>query len=453
MRRISIALVLLISCISSITAAYVGVNPSVGGFNIDMASWDYQGGTNWSGAEVSGAGSANSYSYEQMVGIGGVYEMEVPIEWYKYERPNWNHVYLWDQADSNNKMTISASCPNGFYFVSASNPSARRPFNLIIALKTHHQKSSGLVGGSANGGSANIVLGQGGAINSKEIGYWDYNSSRPHNYGSTNLLIEQDDSYRYQYMWFDVILELPIDDITNTGLLTADGRVYNLVEADDYSAIVTLSIDWNGQHTEVTIPMSGHYSINDGRQSMASLVVRPRAAASNLDIKNMAGDPQTVADIDFMSEIYYEDYERNRHGISNPTAPSGDYRIFLSASNDPLSPDSTFLLEHSSRSPLDAPSPYNTIEYTATLRGYDGPLSDSNRRYLTETFYGNEAISGANVPGVLVESGSHSNTGGDIQYAQFTGSIDVTISEPDTPIMQQGRYVDEIYIHVISTGG
>ncbi len=450
MRRVFSIIALLISCISSITAAYVGVNPSVGGFNIDMASWDYQGGTNWSGAEVSGAGSANSYSYEQMVGIGGVYEMEVPLD-----QTFTGRDYIWSQADSNNKMTISASCPNGFYFVSASNPSARRPFNLVIVLKTHHQENPGLVKSSANGGSAIITLGQGGAINSKEIGYWDYNlvSSRPENFTTTLVWEDSDRSFRYQYMWFDVILELPIDDITNTGLLTADGRVYNLVEADDYSAIVTLSIDWNGQHTEVTIPMSGHYSINDGRQSMASLVVRPRAAASNLDIKNMAGDPQTVADIDFMSEVYSVDYERYRNGISNPTAPSGSYRIFLSASNDPNDSNSTFLLEHSSRSPLDAPSPYNTIEYTATLSGYDGPLSDSNRRYLTETFYGNEAISGTNVPGVLVESDSHSDTGADIQYAQFTGSIDVTISEPDTPIMQQGRYVDEIYIHVVSTGG
>ena len=448
MRRISIALVLLISCISSITAAYVGVNPSVGGFNIDMASWDYQGGTEWnivhSGGNdtypaVTGDSTASRYSYEQMVGTGGVYEMDVDYYWFVA------YIYEWDTAESNYPLTITASCPNGFYFVSSTNEAARRPFRLKVVVNASHSYDTNNPG-TGQFDSKVYTLQDGN--NSVTVDYWDDFDTGRKPYSSA-----EDETYYYQFLWFDVVLELPIDSISNTGTLIADNRQYNLVEADDYNALVTLSVDWNGQHREVVIPLSGYYSINEGKESMASLVVRPRAAASNLDIKNMAGDPQTVADIDFMSEIYSADYEKYRNGVSDPTASNSSYRIFLSASNDPLSPDSTFLLEHSSRSPLDAPSPYNTIEYTATLRGYDGPLSDSNRRYLTETFYGNEAISGANVPGVLVESGSHSNTGGDIQYAQFTGSIDVTISEPDTPIMQQGRYVDEIYIHVISTGG
>ena len=444
MRRISLILALLIICISSIMAATVGVNPGVGGFNIDMASWDYQGGTEWNIVRVgdddtypavTGDSTESKYSYEQMVGTGGVYEMGVETSW---------GFYVWDTAESNNPLTITASCPNGFYFVSSTNEAARRPFRLKVIVNASHSYDTNNPG-TGQFDSKVYTLEDGN--NSFTVGYWDFDTDgKP---GSSVI----HNTYHYQFLWFDVVLELPIDSISNTGTLIADNRQYNLVEADDYSALVTLSVDWNGQHREVVIPLSGFYSINEGKESMASLVVRPRAAASNLDIKNMAGDPQTVADIDFMSEVYSADYEIYRNGVGNPTAPSGSYRIFLSASNDPNDPNSTFLLEHSSRSPLDAPSPYNTIEYTATLSGYDGPLSDSNRRYLTETFYGNEAISGTNVPGVLVESDSHSDTGADIQYAQFTGSIDVTISEPDTPIMQQGRYVDEIYIHVVSTGG
>ena len=417
-------------------AGTLGVNPGVGGFNINMNGENNQGGTTWSDGQVKGSATSSQYSYEQMIALGGVWGMEVPVD-----NGIAHGTYQWDRAESNNPLVITATCPNGFEFVSASNEAARRPFELYLIVKADHNNSNSNPGRNVHRLEDELVAGD----NSGSIKYEDLDSNKP-TYNWTNLVWEdedEDNSYKFQFIWFDVVLCLP-GEVSDTGSLVYNGNVYNLVEAADYSALLTISLDWNGQHQEITIPMSGYFSLNEPQESKASLVVRPRAAAANLDIRGMIGVPQNVADIEFMSEIGSDDYNNRREPDKNPYT---DYYIFLSASNDPSAPNERgFELVHDSLGPFDTPTVQNSVKYTATLTGSD----DSNTADgLSSTFTGTDYINGS-IPGLGITTRTHSNTGSAVRYAQFTGSIDITMQDP-VPTLP-GRYTGEIYIHVVSDG-
>ena len=406
-------------------AGTLGVNPGVGGFNINMRGENNQGGTTWSVGQVTGSATSSQYSHEQVIALGGVWRMEVYTN-------GWGR-YLWDQAECKNPLTVTITCPNGFEFVSASNEAARRPFAIEVVLKASHTHTPNDAGNTPS--TKIIPFDQ----NQKTFTYTEFGFDEPDfKYVLNNI------EYNYQYLWFDLVLSLP-GEVSDTGSIDYNGNVYNLVEADDYSALLTISLDWNGQHQEITIPMSGYFSLNEPQESKASLVVRPRAAAANLDIRGMIGVPQTVADIEFMSEIGSDDYNRDRNPDKNPYS---DYYIFLSASNDPLAHDDRgFELVHDSLGPFDTPTVQNSVKYTATLTGSD----DSNTAdILSSTFTGMDYINGSSIPGLRITTRAHGDTGGAVRYAQFTGSIDITMQDP-VPTLP-GRYTGEIYIHVVSDG-
>ena len=305
MKKAIIAILFLILTISHLLAVtgQAGVNPQSGGFGIDMASDDYRGGTSsWSDSDVTGAESATSYSPKQHVAIGGVWNMEAtggdPDHF-------WSNEY--DFSECRTPMTISASCPNGFYFESISNEGARRPFKIFLRIGTSYSHDPNQSGGTGTKYLPSSILLEEGN-NSKTFYYTELQSDKKiRQEWTTNLL------NHYQYMWFDVILYLPADDydnpVSSTGVLRADGQIYNLVEADDYFAPLTISVDWGTDHEEITIPLSGYYSRNPQNDidSHTSLYVRPKAAASNLSIERNRGEV-AVGEISFMSNLSGADY-------------------------------------------------------------------------------------------------------------------------------------------------
>ena len=264
----------------------------------------------------------------------------------------------------------------------------------------------------------------------------------------------------YQFMWFDVILALPFDEpVSSTGRLVVDGREYNLVEADDYNALVTLRVEWgngSGVIDEITIPLSGYYSANDrGFEETASLVVRPRAAASNIDIKNNYGREIDVADINFMS-----------------TEANVSYNLFLSASNNPFDSDANgFRFVHSSLGYNDPKLPTNSIGFDVYLNTVKCTGTNSTS---AEVYSGSEAVVNGVLPdnSIKISYVANNDTGqadkvdsswtpvydnrGDIikvdsGYSEYEGIVSVVVDTPPS-VMLPGRYLEEVYVHIVSEG-
>ena len=426
MKKAIIAILFLILTISPLLAVTgkAGVNPQSGGFGIDMASDDYRGGTSsWSDSDVTGAESATSYSPKQHVAIGGVWNMEAtggdPDHF-------WSNEY--DFSECRTPMTISASCPNGFYFESISNEGARRPFKIFLRIGTSYSHDPNQSGGTGTKYLPSSILLEEGN-NSKTFYYTELQSDEKiRQEWTTNLL------NHYQYMWFDVILYLPADDydnpVSSTGVLRVNEQIYNLVEADDYFAPLTISVDWGTDHKEITIPLSGYYSRNPQNDidSHTSLYVRPKAAASNLSIERNRGEV-AVGEISFMSNLN-----------------GADYRLFLSASNDPTVQVSRgFELVHSDVDFNDAHTSENSIGFTINL------VNTENNE--TTVFDGRGWLNGNSIEGESIEITvcPHEGTGSPVNYGNFEGEMRVVIDEPPV-IMHEGQYLGNVYIHVVDMG-
>ena len=426
MKKAIIAILFLILTISPLLAVTgkAGVNPQSGGFGIDMASDDYRGGTSsWSGSDVTGAESATSYSPKQHVAIGGVWNMEAT-------GGDSDRVWIsnYDFSECRTPMIISASCPNGFYFESISNEGARRPFKIYLRIGTSYSHDPNQSGGTGTKYlSPSILLEDGN--NSRTFYYTELQSDEKIPNVETRELANH-----FQYMWFDVILYLPADDydnpVSSTGVLRADEQIYNLVEADDYFAPLTISVDWGTDHEEITIPLSGYYSRNPQNDidSHTSLYVRPKAAASNLSIERNRGEV-AVGEISFMSNL-----------------SGADYRLFLSASNDPTVQVSRgFELVHSDVDFNDAHTSENSIGFTINL------VNTENNE--TTVFDGRGWLNGNSIEGESIEITvyPHEGTGSPVNYGNFEGEMRVVIDEPPV-IMHEGQYLGNVYIHVVDMG-
>ena len=223
-----------------------------------------------------------------------------------------------------------------------------------------------------------------------------------------------------------------------------DKRPYDLVEADDYFALITLKVEWNNQIAEITIPLSGYYSRNpQNMDTVTSLSAKPRSSAGNLDIQSMAGQSIPIADISFMS-----------------TADDIDYYMFLSSSSNPqLSDKNGFRLTHSSVGAGKDPTIEEylgfdlTLETTRSTRRGDSGSAEGE----VFTFDGTDASQGLTVlPGthVVIPYESNTNTGSAETYAQYEGTVSIIMDQPRT-ILKEGSYTEEVYVHILtdSKGG
>lgn len=464
MKKSSLLVLLLLFMMQTIFAVprlpgQPGVNPKDGGFGINMASRDYQGDKNDdvdnkegftyldSPNGVRGDGSIKNYDDYQMIATGGVFNLTSILEqhwvgdWIPY--PEW----LWNNDDGlDYPMKVTIDCPNGFYFESISNPGVIRPFKLIVVVKDGYSNEDTM--SNANTAQKGFTILDDNSITVEDI---RYTNTRPDEdfTDPTELL------YGYcshQFLWFDLVLALPFDEVegssnyvSSNGRMSADGRYYDLVEADDYFALITVTVEWgeNYEHSDmITIPLSGYYSRNEQADidTTTSLYVDTLSSAANLNLATMAGQEIDVANVTFMS-----------------TSDSTNYSLFLSASRNPFYSDSNgFRFLHSSVSYGEVPTLEEYLGFNLYLTTTESTGGTSIGT--VTSFTGEEAIEGTTLPdnAISIVPEKNTNTGSAEAYSQYSGRISLVMDSPQVT-MKDGVYAEEVFIHIVTeestTGG
>ena len=185
-------------------------------------------------------------------------------------------LYPIDSTYFDKSFTVSVTCPNGMYMVSMSQPTFKRPFEIYLYPV-----------------AKNATL-----TDRNPIKLSNSNPIAVYTPGFTNIL-----DPKKVALWFDVVLVLPVDEDTSerkgmdteNDRLVVDGNVYPLARTNDYSAIVTISIDFEGASDPIsfTMPFTGYYNgAPNPHNSAADLPVAldinvyPEATNISLDIAN-----------------------------------------------------------------------------------------------------------------------------------------------------------------------
>lgn len=398
--------------LQTVIAVNVSIVPYAGAYGVNMASNKYRGNENtfaidknytWVEGSVNDA-SFNSlrgrtgYTDDMMIATGGVSGLtEVQGSYY----------------------ILTATCENGFYFKSQSNPNFVRPFEIVIVTRFDEN-------GPKTGYTDDVIV-----MNSS-------GDSEP---------VYYDDEATSDRMWFDLVLCLPLDDdpVAGTNYVEANDQRFPLVQADDYTALVTLNLtayDQKGNILDtdtISIPFSGYYNgqITQGRNNdRMSLMFTPSGNAGNLNILLHAGTPMPVGKIDFLLDAGGNSY--NYYYA----------RIFLSSSNEP--DDSTaqdFRLVHNSVGSSDTLTNYNSIGYSIVMMGAEGSAGTGVRTFEGSDYIDdNGNVSNAIVPRMISEQPAW---GTQRTYFEYGGDIYVNIDVPET-VMLPGDYHDRVYVHVVT---
>lgn len=368
-------------------------------------------------------------------------------------------------------INVTVSTNTDFTYVSQSNPIYERPYELYVVPRYAFNNDQDYVEPTIHQGMGCIEYSHNDSI-TKHIPWPTDNTG----------------DGRYTHVWFDLILALP-GTYSESGV-TYENKEYPLSDADDYSSIVTVKIEWTQNYRvefnegewggwtgdrytgekwrdctsilglsgvwhferEIMIPFSGFSStIERGPLDDAgSLVITPTPNASNLSLDyEDTGVPVEVADIHFIL---------NHGKNTDPT----DAWLFLSASPDPLGKNQNgFVLVHDDAGSML--TSYNSAKYKVSVRGIGDSASNTDGAGGSVVeFEGDETAgdflstsTGINSYIRTISSGElslpHQNPS-TYQYSEFQGVVSVEIEE--TPMeadgMDSGRYTSEIYIHVMT---
>ena len=364
-------------------------------------------------------------------------------------------------------IMITCSCPQGFEFVSQSNPSYRRPFEIILVPRSQYKVSevtrdSGewsrrepFEGGNKPySGKASLLT----ANNPETPDSWVIKTADADKYNKAIADVGDFSNDVYiVYQWYDVILNLPgeIDPATDVLTVTnSRGTVsYPLIEGDDYSALVSITIQWGDYSDSVTIPFSGYYdrdAVSEGRRGgSCSLFVTPYASASHLSVEKDRGNWVSVAMIDFLM-----------NGAAGLTERP---LIYASSSSDPnaVSP-SEFRLVHDSVM-YDTPlTNTNSIGFDVQIRStdtsfptasFDGTMNmkEAERAFEDVEGVGQETSSEVIIPGIIIEQKGHAE---ELQnppsFYTYSGEVDVMM-DSGVHTMYEGVYRGTVYLHVVTT--
>lgn len=423
-KAISISLLFMFICFDLMAAAHVAIAPETGAYGVNMASNKYQGdkytGTDFSWIQSSntnrppswwidenwrptfdqmtGEESQKWYLDQHIIGLGGVYDLAE------------------NQQNENTKYTVTAFCTNGFNFKSQSNPNIVRPFKILIVARYGNNLTD-------------------------KVAVLEYSGqSETFNYRSGNA-----------HLWFDLVLALPLDEdpVPGSNYIKANGQTYSLVQANDYTALVTINVTaWDGSGNvigmdSITIPFSGYFDgqIEGKKDERLSLMFTPNANAGNLNIQTQHSRPIPVGNIDFMLDA---DYTQRTNDWEEVPYKQGYVKIFFSSSSEPDDANAQpFRFVHSSVGNSDALTNYNSI-------GYEIVVSDLNSSTST-SFYGYDHLFNGDVENAIIPEKVTSNTSyqGDREFFEYSGQINVVIDEP-TVVMLPGDYHDKVYVHVVT---
>lgn len=349
-------------------------------------------------------------------------------------------------------MRVTVNTDNNFNFVSLSNPSYYRPYTLTVIGKCDNEKF---------GTTQNYISTKALEANVSNIATFRFREN-------TNGITPSSDPSGNS-MWFDMVLGLPVEEITSSGLLTLpSGQQLVLGRVDDYASFVTVTMEYGkinmngeplqGQPLEVvvlSVPFSGYYRADNSHHSneaTASLHVNTYAKASAIDIEEDAKQEVEIADVRFAFArlvSFGEDKEGlSNDEIQNNTNYVNSLRLFISASPDPFTQDADgFRLIHKDYKVGDPVNDYNSVPFTIIAR--------SDETLETVEFDGRTYVAnGANIVGNSIKPNIHTgdtftHTRYVTFFADYVGSLGIYI-DYDGYVMKPGLYEEDVYIHVIS---
>lgn len=351
------------------------------------------------------------------------------------------------QVDMNGNITVTVTCPNGFYLQSQSNPNYKVPFEIMLF---DSWNSNGSQGHKISEAEPTINV----SINNKSAG------------GTTDN----------QQFHFDVVIRLPGTVDTTTNECTKDGVIYPLAALDDYSAVVTISVKYkctppttttgetNVQEKTVTVPFGGYYdgSANPtAKEGTVSMNIVLNSEASNIDIQNKLGKTINIG------SLYYAMMVAKNPNYSTTSLNSA---IFLSSSSDPYDTSATkFALVKDDVGATEALTSLNSVGFKLKVTSYEDGTSrtfDGTTYFPTSGFTPSENISVASgnpgdrnkstqtltsyvfiIPDMYAEYMAAYN---DKQvYFSYSGSIELELDD-NVVTMQSGRYIETVYVHVMA---
>ncbi len=477
-KRLSILILMLLSALSFVcaedfwiaddgpnTSSEYKINfsfaPFTGSSGINMRSdfypqYDvkYPDGFKWVGSGLS-ALNKNEYCNENIVAMASVYGIS---RWYNKNLTSdttQKEPYTMHSVDSI-ILKITADCASGFNFVSQSNPSIVRPFTLFIYPK--YCVNQGIESGFTNDHNPifqneNLISLTPPYDNTKEIVLNGESVLT-----SSDLYFWNKDQANYLNIWFDVIVSLPLDEngVSQQGVI-AGGKLYPLVDASDYSALVTLTLELTLRYkqdngTEINevkftktlpIPFSGYSSaLGANEPDKSAIYINTTTANINLN-PNYTGRWVNIGSIN------YEQYL----GSAPVSSTDEKSKIFFSASSDPFVPNTNgFRFIHSKAGKVLTSN--NSVPFTLrfTGTGYssgDGSVEFDGRGYTSSSnmmggIEGNSILSTCHND----ENFAHSVVGR-VHFHSIDGDLSIMVDDnPDT--MQAGTYYADVYVHVIA---
>lgn len=337
-----------------------------------------------------------------------------------------------DVTSKNKPFTISVSCPNGMYMTSISNPTFKRPFEI--------------------------------EFNAKSSGSKKYSGFKLSNDNPVYQFVMGNDN-TYSRIWFDVVVCLPVKDLgggsyamdyeSDRLTVVENGRdvIYPLIEADDYTALVTIKIEHDDlpKPIELVIPFSGYYKhdttasnhVNSSTYKVA-LDIQTYPEAKNLDLGvNNRGKWISVGYISFLI---------NGKDSGNKTADNA--AIFLSSSPVATVKGDRFTLKKDDLTYSDTLTTTNSIKFDVQVVGDNGTIStfDGTDYFETSNIYVSQLPSnfiklngdvGQNK--ITFSDGEHNSSK---YYRSYNGTMQVKIEQSDVTL-SAGKYEGDIYIHVL----
>ena len=319
-------------------------------------------------------------------------------------------------------FTISINCPNGMYMTSLSHPDFKRPFEIYF-----YPKTDGNAGTTLKLSNSNPV---GSFITTASVG-------------------------KTWTQWFDVVLVLPgtVDADNDRLIVEENGQqiIYPLIEANDYSAVVTITVDFDGASSQgsLTLPFTGYYegsteSLSKSNENPASLAINiyPGAANINLDVSNRGVwiPVCSLSYMYFLGKLSY-DYKSTRNAI------------FLSSSSDPFVAGDKFVLVKDDISHDTQLTSANSINFEAKL--VDLKTGNENSFDGTDSVLSSTEYGSLSSPFVLlngeVEMVKYGGTHGEkaAVYREYQAEMQVKLEQSDVTLLQ-GKFESEIYVHVIT---
>lgn len=361
-------------------------------------------------------------------------------------------------------VTVTVSCPNGMFFVSQSNPAFKFPFELQLfwkdAVYCDREDQEWVYHSLFDQGYEwpDPATWEVETLSDQEANHYkEKNGSVSERDPETTVTIR--DEWKDDYpesggsikewkrknigldLWADIVLVLPGTVNASNDTVTYNNVVYPLIEADDYTALVTITMEYGGKFESITIPFSGSYDKDDNqpKESTCSLLVNPYSTAAHLSITEDRGSWVPVGSLDFMLSTAK---------VTGSTKKLSDPIIFASSSNDPAKADE-FRLVHESVTFNTPLTQTNSIGFDVRIRNLNaagGTTSCVFDGTATEDKVVDDPVSA--IQPAKVEATLDHNTD-DRSYYLYNGEIEVMM-DPGTNVMLEGRYTGTVYIHVIA---